>query len=145
MALSVALVLLDVIKGRIRGSLIAWIALVTCAYDVGFVNLFSDVPWASGAQEHLPEILILIGSVLVITDIARRRVRWYLVAWVALMIGAFASWPFTHESIRGQLPFLFWQVVLVPSGLWLAAGPLLEYIRNMHRMPSETASIEPIT
>jgi len=130
MALAVALLLLDVVCGRIRGALIAWVILGTFAYNAGFAGLFNRVSWRLGASEHIPEVLIVLGLILVITDFARRRVRWYIVAWLVVMIGTFVSWPFTSESLRGQLPYLFWQVLLVPTGIWLAAGPLVRFTHD---------------
>jgi hypothetical protein len=88
------------------------------------------VSWRLGASEHLPEALIVLGLVFVVADLARGRVRWYLVGWIVIMVGAFASWPFTNESLRGQLPFLFWQALLVPVGIWLAARPLVRFVRD---------------
>jgi len=134
MALAVALILLDVVRGHIRGTLVAWIALVTFAYNVGFGSLFSGVHWEAGAQEHAPEIAILLGFTVVVLDLGRHRRRWYLVAWLVLMIGAFASWPFERESIRAPLPYLLLQLVLVPMGIWLAAGPLVGYMRGRARL-----------
>jgi hypothetical protein len=130
MALAVALLLLDVVCGRIRGTFVAWVILGTFAYNAGFAGLFNRVSWRLGASEHIPEVLIVLGLILLIADFARGRVRWYVVAWLGIMIGAFVSWPFTTESLRGQLPFLFWQVVLVSTGIWLAAGPLVRFIRE---------------
>lgn len=145
MALAVALLLLDVVCGRIRGTFVAWVTLSTFAYNSGFAGLFNQVSWRLGASEHIPEVLIVLGLILVITDLARGRVRWYVVAWLVVMIGAFVSWPFTNESLRGQLPFLFWQVVLVPTGIWLAAGPLVRFTRDddEHHARGTTALSDP--
>ena len=130
MALAVSILLLDVVRGHIRGIFVAWVLLCTFAYNAGFTGLFNRVSWRLGATEHLPEAVIVLGLVLVVSDLARGRVRWYLVGWIVIMVGAFASWPFTNESLRGQLPFLFWQALLVPIGIWLAAGPLVRFVRE---------------
>jgi hypothetical protein len=50
MAATVALILLDVIGGRIRLSLIAWVALVTLA--------FPPLPWVNDAFTHAPPIWV---------------------------------------------------------------------------------------
>ena len=143
MALAVMILLLDVVRGHIRGTFFAWVLLSTFAYNAGFAGLFNRVSWRLGASEHVPEVLIALGFVLVVIDLARRRVRWYLIAWLAIMIGAFASWPFTRESLRGQLPFLFWQVLLVSTGIWLAAGPLVQFLRD--RVPDPVPDSSPLT
>ncbi|MGO9855012.1 MAG: hypothetical protein ACLPYY_08230 [Acidimicrobiales bacterium] len=130
MALAVALVLLDVVRGHIRGAVLAWIALVTVAHDIWPVDMFSSVPWGLGATDHLPQVLMVIGIVVVLADVARGRVRWYLVAWTVLLIAAFATWPFAHEAVRTPLPIWLWQLILVSTGIWLAAGPLVRFIRD---------------
>ena len=137
MALAVAILLLDVVGGHIRGMFIAWVLLCTFAYNAGFSGLFNRVSWRLGASEHVPEALIVLGLVLVLADLARGRVRWYLAGWIVIMVGAFASWPFTKDSLRGQLPFLFWQAVLVSIGIWLAAGPLVQFVRDRKTPPVE--------
>jgi hypothetical protein len=48
MAATVALILLDVIGGRIRLSLIAWLVLVTLA--------FPPLPWVNDAFTHAPPV-----------------------------------------------------------------------------------------
>jgi len=137
MALAVAILLLDVVRGRVRGIYVAWVLLCTFAYNAGFSGLFNRVSWRLGASEHLPQALILLGLVVVIADLARGRMRWYLAGWIVIMVGAFASWPFTNETLRGQLPFLFWQALLVPIGIWLAAGPLVRFVRDQKTPPAD--------
>ena len=105
MALAVSILLLDVVRGHIRGIFVVWVLLCTFAYNAGFSGLFNRVSWRLGATEHLPEAVVVLALVLVVSDLARGRVRWYLVGWIVVMVGAFASWPFTNESLRGQLPF----------------------------------------
>ena len=134
MALAVALVLLDVVRGHIRGAVLAWIALVTVAHDIWPVDMFSSVPWGLGATEHLPQVLMVIGIVVILVDVARDRVRWYLVVWLAFLIVAFATWPFTQEAIRIPLPIWFWQLILVSTGIWLAAGPLVQFMRDRNEL-----------
>jgi len=143
MALAVVLILLDVIRGHIRGSLVAWIALTTCAYNAGLANLFSGVPWQQGGVERLPQVLMVLGVILIGVDIARRRVRWYLVAWLILMVFAFGTWPLSDGPVRAQLPFWFWQLVLVPTGIVLAARPLLEYMRSRPQADAQRAGAPP--
>jgi len=130
MALAVALVLLDVVCGRIRGPVVAWLALVTLAHDVWPLNMFGAVSWGFGATEHLPQVLIVLGIVIVLVDVARARVHWYRVAWLLVTVAAFATWPFTDEPFRTPLPKWFWQLVLVSIGMWLAAGPLVRFTRE---------------
>jgi hypothetical protein len=140
MALAVMLILLDVVRGRIRGAVLAWIALVTLAHDVWPLNMFGAVSWGFGATEHLPQILMVLGVVVVLVDVARARVHWYRVAWLLVIVAAFATWPFTDEPFRTPLPKWFWQVVLVSIGVWLAAGPLVRFTRDRDAHPAGDAT-----
>ena len=140
MALAVALLLLDVVCGRIRGPVLAWLALVTLAHDVWPLNMFGAVSWGFGATEHLPQILIVVGIVIVLVDVARARVHWYRVAWLLVTVAAFATWPFTDEPFRTPLPKWFWQLVLVSIGMWLAAGPLVRFMRDRDAHPAGDAT-----
>jgi hypothetical protein len=140
MALGVMLILLDVVRGRIRGAVLAWFALVTIAHDVWPLNMFGAVSWGFGATEHLPQILMVLGVIIVLVDVARDRVHWYRVLWLLVIVAAFATWPFTDEPFRTPLPKWFWQVVLVSIGMWLAAGPLVRFTReNDARQAGDTA------
>jgi hypothetical protein len=130
MAVTVSLILLDVVRGRLRGSLLAWIALVTLAYDQALGNQFT-ASWGTTFQEYLPTILIAVGIVCIAYDLVRHKIRWYLLVWLLLMVAVFATWPFTNEHVRNQLPLWLWQIVLVSSGIALAAGPLMSSLRDL--------------
>jgi hypothetical protein len=143
MALAVALVLLDVVRGQIRGAVWAWVALVTVSHDVWPVGMFSEVHWGFGATEHLPQVLMVLGLCIILVDVVRSRVRWYIVAWLAVIVTAFATWPFTSEPFRTQLPIWLWQLLLVPTGIWLAAEPLARFVRD--RDERQTRSTSPST
>jgi hypothetical protein len=129
MALTVILILLDVVRGKFRGSLLAWIALVTLAYDPGKADPFSN-SWGAGFTQYLPIAIMGVGLVYVLFDTARGRVQPYLIAWFVLMVAAFATWPFTHAPIRAPWPLWIWQLILVPTGIALAIRPLVAYPRE---------------
>ena len=124
MAVAVSLILLDVIRGRIRGSLVAWLALVTMA--------FNPIPWSLGwggmtERNHLrlllPLLAIAFAIVLIGVDMARHRIRWYLLGWLAIVLITYQPW-------RGLVmpppvvPTWLWQLILVPTGIMLGAGSL---------------------
>jgi hypothetical protein len=119
MALAVALVLLDVVRGHIRGQLGAWIALVALAFD--------PAPWKMQLREYLPPVLMLLVLALIVRDALKGRIRWYLVAWFVLVAATFVKFPMTSLPLRHPLPTWLWQVILVPTGLWLAAQPLFSF------------------
>lgn len=119
MALAAALVLLDVLSGHIRGQLVAWIGLVALAFD--------PVPWEIQVRQYLPPLLMLLVLALIVRDALEGHVRWYLVAWFAIVVLAFAQFPITSLPFRHLLPTWLWQVILVPTGVWLAVEPLFSF------------------
>jgi hypothetical protein len=120
MALSVSLVLLDVMSGRVRGALVGWIVLVTLVFDNGATDLFYDESWRGVGQKTLPIVVILICGVLILREVRHRGVSRRLLIPCALIVGAIASNP-----VLPQLPRWLWQVILLTSGVALAIGPLL--------------------
>jgi hypothetical protein len=137
MALAVSLVLLDVIVGRIRGQLVAWLALLVLAFSPvpwGFIS--NSVAWGLQEREFLPFIAMAVAIGLIVRDARRGRVRRYLVAWLGVVFLAFARLPWTDPPFRHALPTWFWQIVLVASGLALALGPLLSAVRNVAAPPA---------
>jgi hypothetical protein len=129
MALAVSLLLLDVVGGRIRGELVAWFGLLTLAFDpVPWGFLSNGQLWGMDIRLYLPISLMVIASLFIAYDFIRGQIRWYLVAWLTLVILVFAKLPpWAVEPVRGPLPNWFWQVVLLSTGIALAAGPLLAY------------------
>ncbi len=137
MALAVSLVLLDVVSGRVRGETVAWLAAVTLA--------FNPIPWgftSNGgvlglqAREDLPLIFMTVALLLVVSDVVRHRIRWYLVTWLVLIVLAFSNVPpWATTPLRQAFPTVAWQFVLVATGAALAVGPLLSCIRNRSASP----------
>jgi hypothetical protein len=131
MALAVSMILLDICRGRIRGQVVAWFALVALAYNpvpFGFVS--NVVNFGLQAHLYLPIAGMLIALLLIAYDAIRGQIRWYLVAWLAVTAFAFAKFPLASVPLRHPLPTWFWQVVLVTSGAALAASPLLSAVNS---------------
>ena len=129
-ALTVMLILLDAVKGRIRGYTIAWLALVTLAFDPipwGFAS--NGQSWGLTARQQLPAWFALIALLLIAADLLRKRIRWYILAWLVVDVLTLVKMPWVHTYLRRSMTIWFWQIVLVPSGLALAVGPLLKAIR----------------
>ena len=111
---------------------VAWLALVTLAFHPVPIGLAENArSWGLHAGAALPAICLLIVLLLLAWDAAHRRFRWYLVAWFVIAVYAFAQWPpWAVGSLRTLLPIWFWQLVLVPTGVALAVGPLVTSVRN---------------
>lgn len=117
MALAVSLFVLDVVRGQLRGQVVAWLSLVVLAFD--------PAPRIHVLSVYLPSVLMVIACLVILWSVRHGRVHWYLVAWVVVVALAFASYPI--GSFRNPLPIWLWQVVLVSTGVMLAAKPLLTW------------------
>jgi Glycosyltransferase family 87 len=138
MALSVALVLLDVAGGRFRATLVGWLATVSMVYLVGSTALDPlRRPGPGVINDLLPLSVMALGVLLFAREI-RRGAHWWMVAcWSAMIVGALVVWK--QSDIVGQPPTWLWQLVLVPLGIALAATPLLGELRR-HRAPASTGT-----
>ena len=137
MALSVLLILLEIVDGRIRGELVAWLTMILLVYDpVPFGLAYNAVSWGEHAQASLPEIAMVVALGLIVWDAVHRRVRWYLLAWFVIAVCAFGHWPPWSQQLPWAYTFrpLFrqwsWQLILLPTGIALAAWPLVSFIRR---------------
>jgi hypothetical protein len=127
MALSVLLIVLGVACGRIRGVLIAWLALVTLAYQpIPFGLAFNGRSWGYGVFLAEPFLALEIAAaVLIWFAVSRRRIQWYIVGFliVVILLTVPPNGPFVNP------PTWLWQIILLGSGIWLAIEPLTERIR----------------
>jgi hypothetical protein len=131
MALAVTLVALDIVNGRMRGQLVAWLALVVLAFSPVLGGLISNiVAWSYQEHEFAPLVFMAVTLVLIVLDARRGQIRGYLVASFILTALAFGTFPWASDPIRHALPIWFWQVILVASGVRLAVRPLMEIVRS---------------
>lgn len=142
MALAVSLVVLDILCGRIRERLVAWLVLVALAFNPvpwGFVS--NSVSWGLQERETIPFVCMAVVLGLIVFDIVRKQIRWYLVGWLVVAAIAFARLPWTSPPFRQALPPWYWQVVLVSTGVALAVGPLLAAVRERREPDRDPAGI----
>ena len=128
LALSVSLLLLDVVRGRIRVSLVAWLATMSMVYvvDSDALQLLRS-PWSNVAEDLIPLAVIALAIALIVDTVRRRGRVPMLVFWFAMIAAALIVWDET--DVLGLPPTWFWQVVFVPLGIVLAARPLLGEVR----------------
>lgn len=144
MASSVALILLDVVVGHIRGQLLAWLGLMTVAFNPEHLNLTSNLTsWAAQIYFGVPILLLAIAVLAVLIDVVNRRVVLYKYLWILLVAISSESKIYGHSYPPISVPSWLWQVILIPTALWLALGPL----RALMRAPSDSVHQEqsPIT
>ncbi len=142
MAVSVALVMLEVARGRFRGTVAAWLGLVVLAFNPIDLGFFSNVsPRTIDQYWAVPIIAFVVVVVSVIVDIIYHRVRLYKLLWIVLASVAGESKLWGGVTPIWLLPHWLWQVILVPIAFGLALKPLLVEVHASEVMGDETAVI----
>jgi hypothetical protein len=137
MPLSVALVLLDVINGRIRGYTIAWLAMVTLVFNpILFYQFATGRTYGLGPFRAIQIVFLAAAFILILYDILRHRIRWYLVAWFALALVAFVTDGWMYGPPHKAFPLWFWQIVLLSTAAVLIAGPITSKLHNREKSTS---------
>jgi hypothetical protein len=117
MALAVTVVLLDVVSGRVRDAVVAWVLAVALAYP----------PIVTSREHDALSLLALGWSLCMIAHRTRRRES--VLVWVGLGAVALVTFAPWHLSVPPPL----WQTLLVGAGIALAAWPL-----RTRRLPGHT-------
>ena len=125
MALSVSLILLDVMRGRVRGTLVAWLLLVPTVF-LGEIEGLGDL------DHPLRVVAILLAVGVVVPQALRGAPFRNLAPFIALAATSVASW--STSPLLYHLPAWFWQVVLVGWGIALAGASLLTEFRRHEAM-----------
>ncbi len=126
MALVVTLVLVDVARGKIRASLVAWVTalLFVFCFDGYFEGVISGV---GRARAVVPPLFLVVALCAALVGAVRRRQRsrWNVLLWLGLVVCALVTWTSSDNPFLVSLPTWFLQEVFALSGLALAMGPLL--------------------
>jgi hypothetical protein len=139
MALAVSLVLLDVARGHIRSSLVAWLVALTLVFCIDwFYSAFSSVPWGNQARVAVPAVILALVLVLVLFQVVRGGglSPWNVVLCTGVVASGLLTWSRSSNPFYHHLPIWLWQVVFVASGIALAAGPLLDRVAE-HKPATE--------
>ena len=147
MALSVALILVEVVRGRIRESVVAWFALILLAEGEGEISLIIwRQSWGQDARHWIPVVIMAVGLLLILRRVVRHQVDWNVAIWAGVVIAAVIVWPVSSDPFRRQPVTWLWEVVLVAFGVILAAGPLLTSVRHrsVELAPEEHGTFVPV-
>ena len=136
MALAVALVLLDVVRGHLRSITVAWLAAVTLEFCLSPSQAFQAVDWGGYVQNVAATARDWWNSPRARSFAPMRgasmRNLW---PWLAVAACALLTWPGHADAPIHQPVRWLWQVALVVPGLVLAARPLLAEMRLGGREP----------
>ena len=119
MALCVTLVLLDVVRGHLRATLLAWLVIVPVVY-------LDMIELPDGLARVVPAVAIVL-AVLALAVTRRNGSRGRYAPWLAVVATALFMW---NPERFDHLPTWFCQVAVVVPGVVLAAGPLLAEVRR---------------
>jgi hypothetical protein len=131
MALAVSLVVLDVTRGILRGTVLAWLTAMTLVICALSLLPFAAVPWGLYWQNDLVPLLLgaLALLVVLIQFLRGRGLRtlwpWIAVAAIDLLILSYVNNPLIQHRFTW-----FWQVILVVPGIFLAFDPVRVRIRQ---------------
>jgi Glycosyltransferase family 87 len=138
MAIAVLLIILDVLRGQLRGLTWAWVALVTLAFNpIPWGYHSNATSWGYPLFKALPFIFAGAVGLLLVANAVRRRYLWYLGAWLVLVVLTCFPALWGHPPGIPVMPNWFWQLVLVPIATAMAARPLLVAVG--HRAPDHVA------
>jgi len=122
MPLSVALVLLDVVRGHIRSSLVAWLVIVPTVY-------LEDINLPAFFENAVPVAAISFALVFIVSRVLQGRPRSQLLPWLGVIAASLIAW---HDTDFIGVPHTwFWQIAMVAPGLILAVRPLLTEMRGV--------------
>lgn len=131
MAVAVSLVMLDVMGGRLRGYTVAWLALLTVAFNPFHVGFVSNLTSRALPLYNATPIVLLALFVLSVTyDALHRRFRVYKIVWIVVVALTIENrlWGLSQSIL--VVPRWLWQVILVPLAIVLAVGPLLAAMKK---------------
>jgi hypothetical protein len=123
MALSVLLVLLEVQRGRVRGSLVAWLALGILVANAWPLSPFWWMAWGSTAQLVLALGIALIALMTVIVGLFVRPSKWNVVLGALVIAASVTTLHLGHDPVRLRGVWV-WQLVIITTGLALTVGTL---------------------
>jgi hypothetical protein len=141
LALSVMLLVVDVQRGRIRETFVAWVAMVTLVYTEASILVWRQF-WAADARRWLPVVVMVVALFFILRALSYNRFGWNVVLWIAAVATALIVWPVSSDPIAHDVPVTWlWQVILVGIGVALAAGPLWKSLSE--HSPTRHANTEP--
>jgi hypothetical protein len=129
-ALVIALILADVVRGNVRGSLVAWVASLTMVFTID--GYFLKITSGLHGEVVIPLLVILTAIGLTVYGVVRGHTwsKWSKLLWAAFVLCTVITWPLKANLLLLRAPTWVWQSLFVITGAMLAAGPLLEDMRD---------------
>ena len=144
MALAVLVVLLDVARGYVRSSTVAWLTAVVLVFCFLRGVTFGSLGLGGYVRSLEPLLFLAPAIALMLLQVPRGRGTRNLLPWLGVAMCALLTWPGHAPPFGLQSVAWFWQVALVVTGIMLAAGPLLADMRRGDTAP-RPRSVEAVT
>ncbi len=127
MALSIALLVLDGTRGRVRPWTVAWIFFVVLAFNViPPAFRYRWEPWSSHGFDALAVASVLLLALWLVVDVVRERKGFGVALTLSFALVVFRDQVFLGSGNFTTLPYWLWQIILVPAAIALASSPLRE-------------------
>ncbi|HVA07464.1 MAG TPA: hypothetical protein VNG12_12065 [Acidimicrobiales bacterium] len=141
LALAVILVVVDVVHGHLRQTVIAWLIMVSLVYSEPVIFVWRH-SWDENVRHWLPVIVMIVALLLIMRDVLRHAAGWNTFMWIATVITTLVVWPLSNDPFNRHPSQWVWQVVLVSIGVVLAVTPLWTIIRGQ-ATPSPVETPDP--
>ena len=126
MAVGMALVAADALNGRLRPSVLGWMALTAAAFNLVPWGFFSNwTVFGNHYHADAPGAIAVLATAVGVVAAFRRRFAWWLPAGILLVVLTCIPELWGRSAGSGVLPTWAWQLILVPTALFLAVNPLL--------------------
>jgi hypothetical protein len=120
MAAAVSLIVLDVISGRLRGAMVAWLAVGALTFSPFYLGY-----QRSHAGSAILFVLVTLALLSLLTYVVVLRLPAHETGWFiyAAAVFEFRVWGLSHNVFA--IPNWWWQVTLVPTAFALAVSPFV--------------------
>ncbi|MHB2027465.1 MAG: hypothetical protein ACYCPT_01440 [Acidimicrobiales bacterium] len=137
-AVAVALVVLDVARGQLRGYVLAWLSLTSLAfYPLPFGIYLAGRSLPTLIFQVMPLFVIIVVVAVALRTIRRHHIPWYLLAWLVVVLLTCVPSLWGVPTMYRVVPYWLWQVLLVPLATLLAVSPLASLVRASRRPQHE--------
>jgi hypothetical protein len=133
MAVAVSLIVLDIVSGRLRGTMVAWLVIEALTFSPLYLGYRQ-----SDTEGTALIVLVTLALLLLLIYVFTLRLPSYKTGWFAYAgaVCEFRIWGLSHYVYA--IPTWWWQVTLVPTALALALSPLAAFTTSRVALDQNT-------
>ena len=144
MSVAIFMVLVGIVERRIREALVAWLALVTLAFNPvswGFQSNWTL--WGARLSADLPIIAIGIAVAFnLVRLISQRELKLSRLLWIVVTVASCVPSLWGRPADTPILPTWLWQILFVASGLVLATKSLRQGIERSRQLGAAIGELQ---